>query len=111
MASDGSKPAESRVSDDMAGSVYIISSHGQVHNLPLASMSPRDPLNFSPARRFAALSSVTFFAIVTMTQLMSQSQLSELIEQEFNKNVRICSIQCRDAISASAEYRDTDLHW
>ncbi|KAH6695756.1 major facilitator superfamily domain-containing protein [Plectosphaerella plurivora] len=68
-------------SDDIPGSVFLISSAGDVLKLPIPSESPVDPLNWSWPRRIGALltiiltSSITLFEVKMSALLMVPFQL------------------------------------
>ncbi|RYP50214.1 hypothetical protein DL768_004235 [Monosporascus sp. mg162] len=53
-------------SGDFSGTVFLISSAGEVLKLPIPSPSPRDPLNWSRARRVAAHICVMAFSAVSI---------------------------------------------
>ena len=83
MASEDGSDASNRWSTDLSGSVFLISSDGDILKLPMPSNSPRDPLNWSKKRRFLAINCLTIFAGLGLTIVEAPSLLFLKFYAEF----------------------------
>ncbi|CZR67806.1 uncharacterized protein PAC_17705 [Phialocephala subalpina] len=73
-----------RDSHEFPGSVYLISSSGQMLSLPIPTSSPRDPLNWSKTRRSAAFISLMLFAVLSFVLVEGASIMFKPLAQEFS---------------------------
>ena len=62
---------ESPYGSSISTSVFLITSDGKTLQLPIPSSSPKDPLNWHPAKRRIVLGNVFFFAMLAVVQLQS----------------------------------------
>ncbi|RYP04532.1 hypothetical protein DL764_004394 [Monosporascus ibericus] len=60
-------------SGDFSGTVFLISSAGEILKLPIPSPSPRDPLNWSGKRRAAAVACLMAFSAVSIASIATLS--------------------------------------
>lgn len=77
------------VSDDLAGSIFLITSDGKTLKLPMPSNSPNDPLNWSLRKRILALSVITLYSIVSLMETQAASLLYRPLAAEFNAGVSL----------------------
>lgn len=88
--------ASKHQSIDMAGSVFLISSAGNVLRLPIPSNSPYDPLAWSWPRRIIAFCCLQLFSVVASFEVNIPGTLMPAFHAEFAKDVcngsRICSL-------------------
>ncbi|KAH6661198.1 major facilitator superfamily domain-containing protein [Truncatella angustata] len=75
--------ASKHASLDVPGSVFMISSAGNVLRLPIPSKSPRDPLAWSWARRIAAFCSLEFYSVVASFLVNIPGTLMPAFQSEF----------------------------
>lgn len=71
------------------GSVYLITSDGRTLDLPIASPSPCDPLNWSSTRKWSALAAMALFNIVASATVQVTSLMLVELGQEYPEKVCI----------------------
>ena len=81
------KPDEVALPEELPGTVFLISSSGKIHKLPIPSESRRDPLTWSRARRNAAFSAIVFNTIVCFYQNKLPAALMGAFHLEFDPKV------------------------
>ncbi|KAF7514638.1 hypothetical protein G7054_g15138 [Neopestalotiopsis clavispora] len=79
--------ASKHQSIDMAGSVFLISSAGNVLRLPIPSNSPYDPLAWSWPRRIIAFCCLQLFSVVASFEVNIPGTLMPAFHAEFAKDV------------------------
>ncbi|KAH6892416.1 major facilitator superfamily domain-containing protein [Thelonectria olida] len=80
---DRPSASSKHASMDVSGSVFFISSSGQVLRLPIPSTSPRDPLTWSRAKRFGACMALQCYSGVCSFEVTVPGILSQAIQHEF----------------------------
>ncbi|RYP14828.1 hypothetical protein DL765_006129 [Monosporascus sp. GIB2] len=75
------------VSGDFSGNVFLISSGGEILQLPMPSPSPRDPLNWSCKQRAAAGACLMAFSAVSMYAIQVTSILYDFVFRAFSPTV------------------------
>lgn len=75
------------MSMDFAGSVYLISSDGQMLSLPIPSNSPDDPLTWSLARRLLIFTILTVFSALSMFLIQTPGSLYGAFVTDFTEEV------------------------
>jgi hypothetical protein len=71
----------------MSGSVYLVTSAGRVLSLPIPADSPRDPLNWSIAKRTGAYFAIAFFSVTVLVLDQCPSLVSKSLGTEFTSEV------------------------
>lgn len=74
-------------STDLAGSVFLISSAGNILRLPIPSSSPRDPLSWSWSKRVLAFTCLQFYSIVASFEANIPGTLMPAFQDEFGAEV------------------------
>lgn len=74
---------------DLSGSVFLISSAGNVLRLPIPSQSPHDPLSWSWPRRIIAFCCLLLFSVVASFEVNVPGTLMPAFRAEFAKDVRL----------------------
>jgi hypothetical protein len=72
---------------DMSGSVYLVTSAGKVLSLPIPANSPRDPLNWSTAKRTGAYVAIAFFSVTVLVLDQCANLVSKSLGKEFTPEV------------------------
>ncbi|KAK9420141.1 putative Major facilitator superfamily domain-containing protein [Seiridium unicorne] len=75
--------ASNRDSGDLAGSVFLVSSVGDIIRLPIPSKSPRDPLSWSGWRRILAFTCVEFQSVAASFLINVPGSIIPIIYTEF----------------------------
>lgn len=73
---------------DFSGDVFLIASDGSVLNLPVPSNSPRDPLNWSVAKRSRAGLAIVFFSVIGLVLVQGPSLMFKELAKEFGTKVQ-----------------------
>jgi len=82
-----SRAPSRRDTTDFSGDVFLIASDGTVLNLPVPSNSPRDPLNWSVAKRARAGLTVVFFSVIGLVLVQGPSLMFKELANEFGMRV------------------------
>jgi len=69
------------------GSVYLITSDGRTLNLPIASNSPADPLNWCAFQRFSTIAAMSLFTIVGLVLVQGTSMFLHDLDIEYSGEV------------------------
>jgi hypothetical protein len=75
-------------SDDIPGTVFLISSAGNILKLPIPSRSPRDPLNWTWPRRIGALLCIILSASMALFEVKLSALLALPFQLDFASQVR-----------------------
>ncbi|ETS83700.1 hypothetical protein PFICI_05576 [Pestalotiopsis fici W106-1] len=86
-ATEPTTKASKHTSLDLSGSVFLISSAGNVLRLPIPSDSPHDPLAWSWPRRIVAFCCLQLFSIVASFEVNIPGTLMPAFHAEFAKDV------------------------
>lgn len=81
---------------DVPGSVFFVSSNGQVLKLPIPSTSERDPLAWSWGKRIAAFTALQFYSVVACLEINLPGVLMGALCDEFSTEVP--KTRMRDAL-------------
>ncbi|KAH7016719.1 major facilitator superfamily transporter [Ilyonectria destructans] len=76
-----------RDSSNLPGSVFLIAGDGRILQLPMPSKSPRDPLSWSPAKRFTTISVLVFFSTVALLNVQAASLMYGPLSNEFDDEI------------------------
>jgi hypothetical protein len=74
--------------DDVPGTVFLISSSGNILKLPIPSTSRRDPLNWSWPKRIGALIAIIFATSVNFFEVKLSSIMAISYQLDFSTQVR-----------------------
>jgi len=74
-------------SGDFSGSVFIISSDGEILNLPIPTKSAQDPLNWTKMKRARAFIALCIFSITGHIIVQGPAYLFVPLREQFSKEV------------------------
>ncbi|KAL2069282.1 hypothetical protein VTL71DRAFT_15620 [Oculimacula yallundae] len=78
-----SDPASKRDSSQTPGTVYLITSDGQVLRLPIPANCSCDPLNWCPEKRTSIFLALAFFGSTAFVALQGASSMFEFLSREY----------------------------
>ena len=84
---------ESPYGSSISTSVFLITSDGKTLQLPIPSSSPKDPLNWHPAKRRIVLGNVFFFAMLAVVQLQSLGVLVPVMAIDYLPQVSFFNLK------------------